>query len=198
VLARPYDRTEISRLLESIAPRGRAVVALAALAGLRQGEIFGLQPHDIDFDDRCIRVCRSLQRHHHRFSVEQRLGPPKTASGHRDVPLQASLGAILERHLAESWAPNRYDLLCANPGGEPYVPILFQRHVFLPAICRAGLRRTRFHDLRRSFVGQCVAAGVPPSQTASWLGHTLRMTERYYEIGHTERMAALERLDGAI
>jgi integrase len=197
VLARPYDRVEVDRLLEAIAPPGRAVVALAALAGLRQGEIFALQPRDIDFDDRCILVRRSLQRHHHRFSVEQRLGPPKTASGYRHVPLQRRLGQILERHLAESWSPNRYDLVCTNPVGEPYVPILFQRHVFLPAIRRAKLRRTRFHDLRRSFVGQCVAEGIPPEQTASWLGHTLRMTERYYQVGHTERMAALDRLDGA-
>jgi integrase len=173
------------------------VIALAALAGLRQGEIFALQPGDIDFGERCIRVCRSLQRHHHRFSVDQRLGPPKSVSGYRHVPVQASLRRVLDQHLAEWWSPNRYNLLCANPNGEPWLPILFQRNVFLPAILRAGLRRTRFHDLRRSFVGQCVEAGIPAAQTAAWLGHSLRMTEHYYQVGQTERMAALQTLDQA-
>jgi integrase len=198
-LVRPYDRAEVDMLLAAVGPQGRAVVGLAALAGLRQGEAFALARADVDFDERCILVRRSVQRHHHRFSTEQRLAPPKTTTGYRHVPLQASLASVIKQHLAESWKPNRYDLLCPGRNGEPHVAIQFHRHVFMPAITGAGLRRTRFHDLRRCFVAQCVAAGIPAAQTAAWLGHSLRMTTLYYQVGHTERMAALgllDRLDG--
>lgn len=195
-LVRPYSRQEVAALIAAIAPEGRPVVALAALAGLRQGEVYALRPCDVNFSERCITVCRSLQPHHHRFTVEQRIGPPKSAAGHRQVPLQAALAAILERHIEERWSPNRYDLLCPSSSGEPHIPIQFHRHVFLPGMHAAGLRRTRFHDLRRSFVDQCISSGVPVAQTAAWLGHSLRMTALYYQVGHAERVAALELLDG--
>ena len=53
----------------------------------------------------------------------------------------------------------------------------------------------RYHDLRRSFVYQCVESGVPVAQTAAWLGHTIRMTELYYQAGHAQLITALARLD---
>jgi integrase len=67
--------------------------------------------------------------------------------------------------------------------------------LFAPAVRKAALRPTRFHDLRRSFVAQCVTAGIPVAQTAAWLGHTLRMTTLYYQVSQPEVLAALELLD---
>jgi integrase len=190
-----YNQREITRLLDAVEPRERLIVALAALAGLRQGEILALKPGDIDLTQRCVRVRRSLQRHHPGYSVIQRLGPTKTTSGYRETPLQSRLADLIMTHFATYPPTNQYDLLCAAPDGEPWLPIAFHRTVYVPAIRRAGLRAMRFHDLRRSFVAQCVTAGIPVAQAAAWLGHSVRMTEWYYQTGHAELVAALDRLD---
>ncbi len=192
----PYDQAEVNRLIEATAPAQRVVVALAALAGLRQGEAFAIRPSDVDLSGRRLLVRRSLQRHHPGFSVDQRLGPPKTAAGYREVPLQARLRPLIEQHLKRHWKANRYELLCPTPSGDPQLPIVFHRRTYAPAIKTAGLRPMRFHDLRRSFIAQCVTAGIPVAQTAAWLGHTIRMTEYYYNAGHAQLITALELLDG--
>lgn len=191
----PYDSPEVDRLIAATDPAQRVVVALAALAGLRQGETFAIRPSDVDLSERRLLVRRSLQRHHPAFSVDQRLGPPKTAAGYREVPLQARLRLVIEQHLERHWAANRFDLLCPAPSGDPHLPIAFHRRIYAPSIKTAGLRPMRFHDLRRSFVAQCVTAGIPVAQTAAWLGHTIRMTELYYQAGHAQLVTAIERLD---
>jgi integrase len=194
-LVDPYDRSEVRRLIDATAPSYRLLVGLAALAGLRQGEAFAIRPADIDRAGHCLRVTRSLQRHHPDFSIRQRLGAPKTALGYREVPLQAELAILVESHLAEHWKPNPYDLLCPSPLGLPHPPTTFYVKAFLPAIQAAGLRHTRYHDLRRSFVHQCVEAGVPVAQTAAWLGHTIRMTELYYQASHAQLINSVASLD---
>src|SRR3954453_6173936 len=98
-LIEPYTRTEIHRLLEATPPRDRLVIALAALAGLRQGEVYAIRACDLDLDQRRLLVRRSLQRHHPGFSLQQRLGPPKTATGFRHAPIQASLHEVIDQHL---------------------------------------------------------------------------------------------------
>jgi integrase len=193
----PYDQAEVDRLIEATDPAQRVVVALAALAGLRQGEVLAISPSDVDLSERRLLVRRSLQRHHPEFTVDQRFGPPKTAAGYREVPLQSRLRPVIEQHLEHHWTANRYDLLCPAPRGDPHDPIAFQRRIYEPAIRAAGLRPMRFHDLRRSFVAQCVSAGIPVAQTAAWLGHTIRMTERYYQEGHAQLVTAIARLDEA-
>jgi integrase len=177
-LVDPYDRAEIERLLEATPPRERLVIALAALAGLRQGEVYAIRPCDIDRAGRRLRVRRSLQRPHPGFTMEQRLGTPKTAAGYREVPMQSTLLSVIDAH-SEELQPASGGLLCPASDGGPHTPIDFHRRIFAPAIRAAGLRPMRFHDLRRSFIAQCVAARIPPAQTAAWLGHSIRMTEHY-------------------
>jgi integrase len=194
-LIEPYDRREIRRLISATPAADRVVIGLAALAGLRQGEVFAIRPGDVDLPCRVLRVSRSLQRHHRGFTIRERLGPPKTTLGYREVPLQAELRHLLEDHLGAHWRPNEHDLLCPGRGGEPWVPIVFHREVFAQAIQAAGLRPMRFHDLRRCLVSQCVTGGVPVAQTAAWLGHTVKMMERYFQAGEAQRIIALDLLE---
>jgi len=194
-LVDPYGRTEVRRLLDAAPPSDRLFIGLAALAGLRQGEALAIRPSDIDVSGRRLRITRSLQRHHAGFSMVERLGTPKTTLGYREVPLQAALVVLVENHLAEHWTPNQHDLLCCGPRGQPYHPTAFHKKVFVPAIHAAGLRHTRYHDLRRSFISRCVESGIPVAQTAAWTGHTVRMMEHYYQVGSAQLAAALARLD---
>ena len=194
-LVEPYDRDELKQLIRHTQPSARVVVALAALAGLRQGEIFALRVSDVDWEGRVIDVSRSLQRAQDSFTIEQRLGPAKTPASARRIPVQRHLQEMIQTHLNRHVEANRYGLLCSWRG-RPWEPSRFYRNVWAPALTEAGLRPMRFHDLRRSFIAQCVSAGIPPTQTAAWLGHaTSRMTDYYFTSGRRQREGAIALLD---
>ena len=53
---------QVAALLDAVPARCRALVAVAAFAGLRLGEAAALQVGDIDFLRRTVRVSRQVQR----------------------------------------------------------------------------------------------------------------------------------------
>jgi integrase len=190
-----YTSEELGRLLEATPARWRALVALAGLAGLRQGEILALRRDNIDLDSHVIHVRRSLQRSHRLLTLEQRMGPPKSPAASRDVPVRARLASILSEHLAEYWRPNLYELAFPGRRGHPLYPANFCRRVYQPAIAAAGLRSLSFHDLRVTFITHCAEAGVPIATIARWVGHTqTKTTELYWSATTTAEAGALQLL----
>ncbi|WP_251069930.1 hypothetical protein [Streptomyces sp. ISL-96] len=55
------------RVRDGINPRYRIAVIVALGCGLRQGEVFGLSPQDVDFERGVIRVRRQVQLRHGRM-----------------------------------------------------------------------------------------------------------------------------------
>src|SRR5205823_5689419 len=66
-------------LASAEADRLSALYAVALDTGARQGELFGLQWQDIDFDNACLHVRRSLRD----IKGVLSLGPPKTVQSRR-------------------------------------------------------------------------------------------------------------------
>jgi integrase len=75
-----------------------ATLLLAAVHGLRKGEIAGLQWENVDLVEGEIRV-------RHSWSKRGGLGPPKTKAGKREVPMSPLLRPWLER-IRESGQPD--------------------------------------------------------------------------------------------
>ena len=192
---RCYSMREVDELITALPAQWRALVGVAAFAGLRQGEALALRPQDIDFEHNEIRVTRSLQHPHPQFSVKQRLGPPKSPSAIRSVPIRPHLAALLGPHLAEYVEQNQWQLLFSRKA-RPVLPIWFHTSVYAPAIKQAGLPHLRFHDLRHTFVSHCAQAGVPLAKIARWVGHSdTRTTEHYYHTSPASHHHALDQLD---
>jgi integrase len=190
-----YTRLELVRLLEATPPTWRAIIGLAGLAGLRQGEILALRHGDVDLARRIVRVRRSLQRSHRLLTLEQRLGPPKSPAAMRDVPIRAQLLSVLDEHLAKHWRPSTFDLAFVGRGAHPLDPVNFQRRVYQPALAAADLRPISFHDLRVTFITHCAEAGVPIATIARWVGHTqTKTTELYWHATPTAEARALRLL----
>ena len=61
--------------------------------GLRTGEMIGLRWSDIDFEEGVIRITRSMEYRH--STGEWRIGPPKSKSGYRDIPITQECRRIL-------------------------------------------------------------------------------------------------------
>jgi integrase len=89
-----------------------------------------------------------------RSSTGGRVGPTKSGKERRVPMTEGSAKALRKvKHL-------RGDLVFCRFDGQPLT--IWQLHARLWSACRrAGLRKIRWHDLRRSFASQLVTAGVP-------------------------------------
>ncbi|NUV63249.1 site-specific integrase [Streptomyces sp. CAI-85] len=87
----------VQALIEAAPPRYRALVALAASSGLRQGELFGLED-GLDFLRRRVDVLQQLVTPD---KGAQYLGPLKTPESYREVPLAQSAVTVVSLHVAQ-------------------------------------------------------------------------------------------------
>ena len=159
----PRDRvlrpTELKALavaltdLESDAPAAVAAIRVAALTGLRIGEVLGMKWEHVDFES-------------------GRLTLPVTKTGRRvhDLPTPA---------LELLTGLPRFTAFCFTTGrsGITYKTV---RGVFTRAGKVAGLDDVRLHDLRRTVMTSAAAAGVGTHILRDLLGHrTTQMADRY-------------------
>lgn len=165
---------ELMELVEAagddhLGPTERLLYLTAALAGLRQGELFALRWSDVDLEARRLRVRRSYARR--RAGRAAQFGAPKSRRSSRSVPMHPVLEAELKGHRARSAYPADEDLVFAHPwtGGPLDSSNVLDR--LRAALERAGLRRIRFHDLRHTFGTRMAAAGVPMRTLQEWMGH---------------------------
>jgi integrase len=147
-----------------------ALYAIALDSGARQGELFGLQWQDVDFDAACLFVRRALRERKGVLS----LGPPKTAQSRRRIDLsQYSLAALNEhrvRMLADGHCRPDAPVFC-DTNGSWLRKSNVTRRSFQPIVQRAGLPSVRFHDLRHTVASLLLSAGEGVKVVSERLGH---------------------------
>jgi integrase len=162
---------ELRQLLGKVALLPAAVVMTAALAGLREGEVFGLMWDCLDFVGHSIYVKRQYNRNG--------WGPPKTKSSRRRVDLVP----VLEEALRQ--LPSRFkgELVFPSTVDTPLHAGNFMRRVFRPALRRTKLRGVSFHSLRHTYASMLIEAGAHPKYIQRQMGHaSIKMTMDLY--GH--------------
>lgn len=157
----------------------RDVVPVLALAGLRWGELAGLQVGDrLSAPGPGLRVSRAMLGSEGGGTLFL-----DTLKNHRarTVPLVAELVPIIERW-SEGKEPEAW--LFAAPGGGPLRESNWKRSVgWQAAKAAAGLPDVRVHDLRHTAASLWLAAGADPKVVQRVLGHaTAAMTMDLY--GH--------------
>lgn len=163
----PLATGRVLALGESIEGRYRALIVLAAGAGLRQGEAFGLTMDRVDFLRRTVRVDRQMLT---LVGGPPRFGPPKTAASVRVVPLPQVVVDALAHHVA-SYPPGEDGLVFTNGAGKPIHRATFSR-VWTAAARRAQLPAgASFHDLRHYYASLLIQHGESVVVVAARLGH---------------------------
>jgi integrase len=153
---------------------------VAAMTGMRRGEVCGLRWSDVDLDRGRLEV-------RHQLNVVR--GAPdggllfsettKTENGRRAIDLDGSTVSVLrtqsrrqkEQRLAvgAGWQ-NERDIVFTEADGRPLDPESVAK-VFARRVARSGLPRLRFHDLRHTHAAHLIAAGEQPLLIAKRLGH---------------------------
>jgi integrase len=117
------------------------IFALAAMTGLRPGEVLGLSIDDLDFEQRLIFVRRSAWYRH--------LISPKSKRSMATVPIPGPLAEILTNFLA-SWRPNEKRLLFSNRRGNPYSENKVVQKRLWPILDALSIPRCGMHAFRHA------------------------------------------------
>lgn len=163
----PLPLDAVRRAAEVISPRMRALVLLSVGTGLRQGEALGLTVDRVNLLRREVTVDRQLVK-----VVGQRpsLGPLKTASSRRVVPLPGFVVEALTSHLA-AYPPNREGLVFSGANGEPFARAWLHR-AWRTAITASGLPQdATWHLLRHTYASILIDGGESVTVVARRLGH---------------------------
>lgn len=167
----------------------RHVWAMALLTGMRSGELRALRWHDVDFDNRLIRISRSY---------ESRTKTMKsTKAGYwRDLPISEELKRLLDEvrvitHQSEFVLPELYEWRTN------------QQALNLRSFCKEiGIPSVKFHTLRACFATQLLRQGVEAAKVMKVCGwRDLSTMQRYVRLagievaGVTDRISVLPPLD---
>jgi len=179
----PLPTEKVEALIAAMPERYRALVVLAAGTGLRHGECLGLEVGAVDFLRRTLRADQQLVTMPGQAPY---LGPPKTPSSYRTVPLPQVVVDALAAHLAAFPAttaeitdatvkpgPKRRPatLVFTTAAGLPVRRTRFSA-IWRPAATAAGLGDgVTFHDLRHYFASLLIRHGESVVTVQSRLGH---------------------------
>jgi len=182
------DESEAERLRVAVRSDSQryAMIVVALDAGLRKGEILGLEWGDLDFVARTLVVRRSVWRE---LRDESHVGAPKSGRD-RKIPMTNRLVAALRghRHL-------RGERIFCNADGSELTP--GQLEVTLrTATRRAGLRAIGWHVLRHTFGSTLAQRGASPKAIQELMGHSdIVTTMRYMHLAPTHHVEAVALLD---
>ena len=168
---------EIARLLAAGAgsrnPYLETIIVIALNAGMRKGEILGLEWERVDFA-RGVLVLHQTKN-----------GEP------REVPMNQ---AVYEALTAIAPQAGREGPIFRKRSGATWGQI---RTAFTSALKKAGIADFRFHDLRHTCASHLVMSGASLKDVQEILGHKdFRMTLRYSHLSPAHLRKAVALLDG--
>jgi integrase len=181
--ARFFDGEEARKII-SIAPEPyRTMFAIAAMTGLRVGEVVGLQKADLDFERRIIHVQRS--------AWYGRVQTVKSKASRAPVAMAEALAMLLKDYLA-TWKPNPAGFLFLNRNGRPYAANKVVEYGLWPILEKLGIPHAGMHAFRHCHASLLMDVGANPMVTKDQMRHSdARITLGVYGhvIGNSQRDA---------
>ena len=180
-----YNLVQILRILEVLPLLPKAAVATASFAGLREGELRGVEWPDFAGDT--LTVKRSIWK-----AV---VNEPKTRASRQSVPVIPTLAQILDEHRASMHNP-RTGVIFHSGNGEPMDMDKLAQRVIRPAVEACGLPWYGWHGFRRGIASNLYELGANDKIVQCVLRHAKPHVtrERYIKAFDPAVMEAMQRM----
>jgi integrase len=137
----------------------RVMFAIAAMAGLRAGEILALQVGDFDFEKNLLTIRRSVWR--------GKLSTPKTSRSHAVLPVPDALARIVREHISTL----KSEWLFLNRRGHFFIAENVVRQALVPILDKLNIPRCGFHAFRHTHATLLLYNGAAPQEAQAQLRH---------------------------
>lgn len=194
-------KEELTKFLDLAEKHASPVLFVAwwtlAYTGLRRGELLALEWSDIDFENRTLRVERTLVRISGQLSTQS----PKTKKSRRKITLDPRTVEILK-----NWRLKQKKILFKNGAGKSelvfsnssggYLMESRLRDELRKFLRKHGLPIITVHGLRHTHASILFEAGIEAKQIADRLGHSRIQTtlDMYTHLNDSQRYAVADRL----
>lgn len=160
------------QFVDHIAP----MVLLSLNLGMRRGELFKLQWHDVNFSKRVLTV----------------VGDNAKSSKTRHIPLNDEAHAVLLHWKQQVVCSAPDDLVFINKEGKSFDNV---KKAWYSLLKLANIKKFRWHDMRHHFASKLVMNGIDLNTVRELLGHSnLTMTLRYAHLAPEHKAKAVETL----
>ena len=184
ILLSKFEQKRLCKFILSNPDKTKLAVILSYYAGLRIGEVCGLQWHDIDFDNGVLKIKRTIQRVYENGCTRLIIGSPKSKSSARDIPLPAFVIDILKKFKSDDNA------FVISDTDKPVEPRLLQ-YRFKALLNKVNLSSVNYHSLRHMFATNCIEIGFDVKTLSELLGHSsVETTLNRYVHSSIERKTA--------
>jgi integrase len=146
----------------------RTLFTAAIMTGMREGELFGLQWGDIDWNSCQILVRRTLTR----TKLGWKFFEPKTKKSRRRIDVDPTVLLDLKKWKLRLAKSEPEDLVFPSFSGEPLHRSTLYKQGYLPAIRRSGVPRIHFRNLRHTYASLLIAQGEQPKYIQDQMGHS--------------------------
>lgn len=163
--AKVFSREQLAALLAIAPDRHKPLFELLAATGLRISEAIALQRLHLELDQDEPEVCVR------RAIVRDRIVPPKSKYGRREVRLPEPLAVKLRAHLAAQSDRDSTALAFPNEADGPLDPGNLRRRVLKPLAEEVDAPWAGFHTFRHTFASLHLGQGTNLLQLSRALGH---------------------------
>ena len=188
-LKRPHrflTMEQVRRLIAASEEPVRTIVLLAAMTGLRIGEILALRWGRVNLTTGILRVEETC--YHGRF------GTPKTKASRRELPLPPLVVQAFLAHLSRSSDTSAEALVFCTCRGTPLASNNLRKRQLYPACVRAALAPINWHTLRHTHGTLLHEQGTPLRVAQAQLGHS-HMTTTLEVYTHASARAQRQAVD---
>lgn len=178
---------EVFALAKSIDERYRLAIFLATFAGLRLGEILGLERKSIDIKSGTVKITQQMQE---LSNGRYYLALPKSEAGSRTIALPDFVINEIVHHLANFVAGDDSSLLFTGGNGAPLRRgVLFK--AWKKARTEVGVEYLHFHDLRHTGNTLAAMTGASTKELMARMGHSSSEAALRYQHATRDRDIAI-------
>jgi len=158
--ARTFTQEQARSIIAEAKGQYRVMFAIAAMTGLRAGEILALQTGDFDLEQNLLTVRRSVWR--------GKVQTPKTINSLAVLPVPDALAVIVREHVSTL----KGEWLFLNSRGHLFIAENVVRQALAPILDKLKIPRCGFHAFRHLHTSLLLSSGAAPQVAQKQLRHS--------------------------